>query len=73
MHLEGVVDLMTSVHTSFCLPEPFFSWATFMNIIGWTKKAYDSLSLTDGRLGGMLATGGEAHDVTELFTLLHIP
>ena len=44
-----------------------------MNIIGWIKNFDDSLSLTDGRLRGMLATGGEAHDVTELLTLLHIP
>jgi len=38
-----------------------------------SNKSDDSLSLTDGRLGGMLATGGEARDVTELLTLLHIP
>jgi len=38
-----------------------------------SKKSDDSLFLTDGRLGRMLATGGEACDVTELFTLLHIP
>jgi len=37
------------------------------------KKSVDSLSLTDGRIGGMLATGGEALELTELLTLLHIP
>jgi len=44
-----------------------------VNIIGWIFKKDDSLSLTEGRLGGMLATGGETHDVIELLTLLHIP
>jgi len=73
MQVQGYLDLTTSVHTCFCVPEPFFSGATFMNIIGWIKKSDNSLSLTAGRLGGMLAIGGEAHDVIELLTLLHIP